>query len=200
MHIQSCTTDSSFAANRSDNIPTLYRINCLFTANVPYRISDNSEDYVHNYISIPSYFQQKNTWVRAACEHEHWKLASFVALPNEIISYILKFVVLNEGDHMIPRLSIVCKRFRDVVAQEEFRRSIHFSWLKSIYNWKNASEDFRRMYFVMYNVKRCHHCRILYKEMLGFGGRGKLGENRHFYSDLLFPGYCGAGCYPDVLT
>ena len=110
-------------------------------------------------------------------------------MPNEIISYILKLVILNEGEYMISRLSVGVK---------EFRRSAHFTCKVSIIGSLNAFENFRRTYFVMYDVKRCQHCRILYKEMLGFDGRGKLGENRHFYSELSFPGYCGAECCPDI--
>ena len=95
---------------------------------------------------------------------------------------------------MIYKLSTVCKHFYTIVKQECFRRSVHFSWLKSIYKWSEASTQFKEENFVMYEIKDCAQCGTKYKEMYGFVGHGVLGEFNKFYSDTSCIGYCSHEC------
>ena len=99
---------------------------------------------------------------------------NLASLPNEILDKIFQYLVLQEGDQMIYKLSTVCKHFYTIVKQESFRRSVHFSWLKSIYKWSEASIQFKEENYVMYEIKDCVQCGTKYKDMYGFLGHGIL--------------------------
>ncbi len=118
------------------------------------------------------------------------------SLPNEIIEKIFQYV-LQDGDHMFLRLSLVCKQFYTIVKQECFRRSVHFNWLKSVYNWSKANKDFKKENFIMYDIKECLQCGTKYKQMYGFIGHGIFGEFRKFYSDTSCTSYCSNECMND---
>lgn len=55
----------------------------------------------------------------------------FQQLPHEIISEILKEVVVATGDSAYLTPSLVCRWFRDVVRNDIFRKAAHFAWLDS---------------------------------------------------------------------
>ena len=102
----------------------------------------------------------------------------------------------NDGDSAIFHLSLVCRRWKDIVASDTFRRNVHFQWLSIVYNWEKASSRFRKEYFVKYSIRECLGCDRLYKDMPGFRGSGK-GSTLVFYSydgDAGHPGYCKQYC------
>ena len=109
---------------------------------------------------------------------------------------IFERVVESDGDRAILNLSLVCRRWNDIVAMDAFRKKVHFQWLSKVYNWKEASSDFRKEYFVMYSIRECLGCDRRYKDMPGFRGSGK-GAALAFYSydeDAGHPGYCTQYC------
>ncbi len=55
----------------------------------------------------------------------------FQQLPLEVLSEILKEVVLEDGDSAYLTLSLVCRLFRDVVTNYVFRKKTHFAWMDS---------------------------------------------------------------------
>ncbi len=59
----------------------------------------------------------------------------FQQLPLEVLSEILKEVVLEDGDSAYLTLSLVCRLFRDVVTKKA-----HFAWMDSkiffVLRWK----------------------------------------------------------------
>ena len=61
-------------------------------------------------------------------------------LPDEVLSEILQFVCDSEGDAAILTLSLVCRRWRNLVSDKMFRRKVHFRWLSSAYYWNKATE------------------------------------------------------------
>ncbi len=55
----------------------------------------------------------------------------FQQLPLEVLSEILKEVVLEDGDSAYLTLSLVCRLFRDVVTNDVFCKKAHFAWMDS---------------------------------------------------------------------
>ena len=84
-------------------------------------------------------------------------------LPDLVIENIFEHVVENDGDCAILNLSLVCRRWKDIVASDTFRRYAHFQWLSKVYNWDKASSDFKEQYFVMYSIRECLGCDRWYK-------------------------------------
>ena len=124
------------------------------------------------------------------------KPAEITIRPDLVLEKIFERVVDNDGDRAIFNLSLVCWRWKDIVASDSFRGKVHFQWLSSVYNWETASSDFREEYFVMYSIQECLGCNRLYKDMPGFRGSGK-GCALAFYSydgDAGHPGYCTQFC------
>ena len=118
---------------------------------------------------------------------------------------ILQLVCKHDGDVAIARLSLACRKWKEIVGGEPFRRSLYFNWLSTVYNWENASKEFKDQYFVMYEIRECFGCNEKYKDVPGFmQQRGSL----TFYSDSAdasHPGYCSEFCarvsgpYSDML-
>ncbi len=54
-----------------------------------------------------------------------------IQLPLEVLSEILKEVVLEDGDSAYLTLSLVCRLFRDVVTNDVFRKKANFAWMDS---------------------------------------------------------------------
>ena len=52
-------------------------------------------------------------------------------LPSELLSLILKEVVLSDGDTAYLKLSLVCKKFQCIITREGFKKGCHFDWLLS---------------------------------------------------------------------
>ena len=107
---------------------------------------------------------------------------------------ILQLVCDSEGVAAILTLSLVCRRWQQLVSDEMFRRKVHFRWLSSVYDWKRASKDFKEKYFVMYEIQECFGCKTKYKVAPGFM---KTGNAIRFYSesaDDAHPGYCSHYC------
>lgn len=101
-----------------------------------------------------------------------------------------------DGDYAILMLSLVCRRWKILVADSVFRERVHFRWLSGVYDWRKASREFKEKYFVMYNILECFMCREKYKCVPGFRQRGSRGALR-FYSesgDDDHPGYCSPYC------
>ena len=74
-------------------------------------------------------------------------------LPDLVIENIFEHVVESDGDCAILNLSLVCRRWKDIVASNTFRRKVHFQWLSKVYNWKKASSNFKEQHFVMYSIR-----------------------------------------------
>ena len=117
------------------------------------------------------------------------------SLPDEILELIFEHVHETDGDAAIASLSLVCHRWQRIIADDVFRRRVHFKWLVSIYNWEKASEDFKEQYFVMYKIEECLGCGARFKSMPGFQRRRKGGSLK-FYSDgdSVLPDYCSEFC------
>jgi hypothetical protein len=125
-----------------------------------------------------------------------WKTGNgLMSLPNELLQHILK-EVLKEGDHKFYLLSLVCKKMKEIVMDESFRRVVHYAWLNSVLNWSDKSIEFKKQYYVMYEIKSCFQCGRTYKEMNGLIGCGKFGVLNKFYSDISNPGFCSHECCP----
>jgi len=122
-------------------------------------------------------------------------VTSLTLLPIELLEKIFQHV-LKDGDFMFLHLSLVCKHFHNIVQQDSFRRAVHFAWLRSVFDWTKASQDFLKENFVMYNIKECLQCGKNYKEMFGFIGQGKFGQLYKYYSDLdaSHMNYCSIEC------
>ena len=117
-------------------------------------------------------------------------------LPDLVLENVFECVVESDGDCAILNLSLVCMRSKDIVARDTFRRNVHFQWLSKVYNWKKASGEFKKEYFIMYSIRECMGCDRRYKDMLGFRGSGKSAALA-FYSDdgdAGHPGYCTQFC------
>lgn len=125
------------------------------------------------------------------------KVGHIQSLPDEILEMILK-EVLKEGDKEYCTLSLVCKQFKDIVTRPYFQQDVHYTWLNSVHDWTNSTDkEFKQECFKMFDIKRCFTCNTMYKEMLGFIGKGKFGECHKYYTDLDFPGYCCKACFPE---
>ncbi|KAJ7376774.1 hypothetical protein OS493_032508 [Desmophyllum pertusum] len=116
------------------------------------------------------------------------------SLSNEILEEIFQHVHEGDGDAAIARLSLVCRRWKEVVGTDHFRRRVHFLWLSTLHDWQKASAEFNDTYYVMYDVGECFGCNKRYKSMPGYqGSRGSL----VFYSDtedVGHAGYCSEFC------
>ena len=91
-------------------------------------------------------------------------------------------------------MSLVCRRWRNLVSDKLFRRKMHFRWLSSVYDWNKATKEFREKYFVMYKIAECFGCKTRYKDAPGFMKRGYA---IRFYSESAddgHPGYCSHHC------
>ncbi|XP_048017700.1 uncharacterized protein LOC125249445 isoform X2 [Megalobrama amblycephala] len=121
---------------------------------------------------------------------EYAVVTTIYQLPLEILSEILRDVILSTGDSSYFTLSLVCRWFRDVVTQEVFRKAAHLAWLDSVANWKNFSPVYRKELRRMYSIRECLQCRALFKSYPpGYRGRGRCGELLDFYSDVC-TGFC----------
>ena len=118
-----------------------------------------------------------------------------------IVSYPIlplhNLTVPIEGDPSIARLSLVCRRWRQLAQDEGFRKVVHFKWLNTVHDWTTASEDFKTKYYVMYEIIRCLGCNRLYKDTAGFSQIGGTRGSLRFYSDsddAGHPGFCTPYC------
>ena len=68
-------------------------------------------------------------------------------LPDLVLENIFERIVESDGDCAILNLSLVCRRWKDIVASYTFRRNVHFQWLSKVYNWKKASSEFKKRVF-----------------------------------------------------
>ena len=114
-----------------------------------------------------------------------------------------------DGDPSIARLSLVCRRWRQLAQDEGFRKVVHFKWLNTVHDWTTASEDFKKKYYVMYEIIRCLGCNRLYKDTAGFSQIGGKRGSLRFYSDSDDAGHLGfctpfcasvSGIYDDPLA
>ena len=55
-----------------------------------------------------------------------WKPADITILPDLVLEHIFERVVDSDGDSAIFNLSLVCRRWKDIVASDTFRRNVHF--------------------------------------------------------------------------
>lgn len=116
-------------------------------------------------------------------------------LPSDLLRQILLDVVFDEGDGAFLTLSLVCRKFCDIVCSQVFRRKYHLAWLDSITDWKSTSPDIKDKYRVEFKLSTCESCGWLYKDTIGYCGDGKKGVYRAFYSDKEFDGYCSMHCF-----
>ncbi|CAB4016762.1 uncharacterized protein LOC103031382 isoform X2 [Paramuricea clavata] len=150
-------------------------------------------------IELPKSFAKKKC---SKHDHDYYtletsKVGHIQSLPDEILEMILK-EVLKEGDKEYCTLSLVCKQFKDIVTRPYFQQDVHYTWLNSVHDWTNSMDkEFKQECFKMFDIKRCFTCNTMYKEMLGFIGKGKFGECHKYYADLDFPGYCCKACFPE---
>lgn len=121
-------------------------------------------------------------------------------LPTELLRQILLEVIFEEGDGAYLTLSLVCKRFHNIVGQQSFRRKAHFAWLDSIVDWKSVSPEVRKEYRVEFKLTKCDGCGHVYKDAPGYCGHGQKGVFTAFYSDREFVGFCSMECYYTVVT
>ncbi|XP_072568812.1 uncharacterized protein [Paramormyrops kingsleyae] len=120
-------------------------------------------------------------------------------LPPEILTKILKDVILSDGETAYRTLSLVCREFRDVIGNDAFRREVHFSWLDGVVNWSIFSSQYRDEYRKAYRITECLNCKSLYKDCPpGYRGRGKRGELLGFYSVLDYTGFCSQDCFFEI--
>jgi len=92
-------------------------------------------------------------------------------LLDAILELVFEHVHETDGDAAIASLSSACCRRQRIVADDVFRRRVHFKWLASIYDWEKASGDFKEQYFVMYKIEECFGCGVKFKSMPGFQQR-----------------------------
>ena len=59
------------------------------------------------------------------------KPADITILPDLVLENIFERVVESDGDRAILNLSLVCRRWKDIVANDTFRRNVHFQWLSN---------------------------------------------------------------------
>ena len=55
---------------------------------------------------------------------------------------VFEQVCESDGDPPIGVLSLVCHRWQRLVQNEVFRKRVHFKWLRTVYDWQKASNDF----------------------------------------------------------
>ena len=65
-------------------------------------------------------------------------------LPDEILQEVFERVCESDGDPAIGVLSLVCRRWQRLVQDEVFRKRIHFKWLRTVYDWQKASDDYKK--------------------------------------------------------
>ncbi|KAJ4937190.1 hypothetical protein JOQ06_001771 [Pogonophryne albipinna] len=73
-------------------------------------------------------------------------------LPEDSIRRILILVVLEDGDPAICTLALTCKQISDIESQQSFQEEAHFSWLDSVVNWRNTSDEHKGNYRRAYNM------------------------------------------------
>ncbi|KAG9263222.1 hypothetical protein AMEX_G23230 [Astyanax mexicanus] len=103
-------------------------------------------------------------------------------------------VVYEDGDAAFLHLSLVCRDFYSIVNKQSFRRKAHLAWLDSTVNWDSITDEVRRECRAEYKLSDCSECKQLYKDIVGYCGRGKEGAYQGFYADQDFPGFCSADC------
>ena len=81
-----------------------------------------------------------------------------MALPHKILERIL-FETMKCGDHMFLKLGLVCKLWYQTTKTNSFREKVHFGWLNCIRDNWDAVPDFKREYYVMYDLRECFDCR-----------------------------------------
>ncbi|KTF73140.1 hypothetical protein cypCar_00042493 [Cyprinus carpio] len=128
-------------------------------------------------------------------------------LPPELLRHILLDVVYEEGDKALLTLSLVCRKFHEIVNHQSFLRKAHFAWLDKVFislffftcvgivDWKSVSPEVRKEYRVEFELTRCACCEYIYKNTFGYSGNGKKGVFTAFYSDKEFAGFCSMDCY-----
>lgn len=52
-------------------------------------------------------------------------------LSDELFEEVFVETVLMEGDKAIEKIALVCKKFKDIVSTERFRKRAHYRWLNS---------------------------------------------------------------------
>ena len=97
-----------------------------------------------------------------------------LALPSKILEKIL-FETMKCGDHTFLKLGLVCKLWYQMTKTNSFREKVHFGWLSRIKDNWDAVPDFKREYYVIYDVRECFDCRKIYKDCQGYNGRGEGG-------------------------
>ncbi|XP_016326356.1 uncharacterized protein LOC107676347 [Sinocyclocheilus anshuiensis] len=117
-------------------------------------------------------------------------------MPLEILGQILLRVVSDDGDMAFMRLSLTCKLFRDIVSETKFKEEAHFMWLDSVVNWSAFSARYREKFRVPYSLTQGLRCCEIFKDCPpGYGGNGRRGVLRGFYSFKDFEGYCSVDCF-----
>ncbi|XP_028395876.1 uncharacterized protein LOC114519898 [Dendronephthya gigantea] len=161
--------------------------------------------YAWKYMAVRLANPQKNVQIPIRKQTEHCneddhatytlkaKVRNILSLSDDGLESVFK-EVLNEGDKGFLTISLVCKRFRQIVGRDSFRRTTHFAWLNSVWEWNSSSKEFKEENYKMYEIKTCFQCGMSFKEMYGFIGNGKYGEFRKFYSTLEYPGFCSKEC------
>ena len=113
-----------------------------------------------------------------------------LALPRKILERIL-FETMKCGDHMFLKLGLVCKLWYQMTKTNSFHEKVHFGWLNRIRDNWDAVPDFKREYYVMYDLRECFDCRQIYKDCHGYHGRGVYNqEGGIFYESNRRPGLC----------
>ena len=59
-------------------------------------------------------------------------------LPDLVLENIFERIVESDGDCAILNLSLVCRRWKDIVASDTFRRNVHFQWLSKVYTHRDV--------------------------------------------------------------
>ncbi|CAM4610516.1 unnamed protein product [Leuciscus chuanchicus] len=106
-----------------------------------------------------------------------------IPLPPEVLRHILLDVVYEEGDKAFHTLSLVCRKFNEIINHP------------GIVDWKSVSPDVRKEYRVEFKLTNCDACGFLYKNTTGYCGNGKKGVFTAFCSDKEFDGFCSMDCY-----
>ncbi|XP_016108317.1 uncharacterized protein [Sinocyclocheilus grahami] len=112
-------------------------------------------------------------------------------MPLEILGQILLRVVSDDGDMAFMRLSLTCKLFRDIASETKFKEEAHFMWLDS--KFFNSNVYPRQDRLQPGASLRC--CEIFKDCPPGYGGNGRRGVLRGFYSFKDFEGYCSVDCF-----
>ena len=95
------------------------------------------------------------------------------------------------SDHMFLKLGLVCKLWYQMTKTNSSHEKVHFGWLNRIRDNWDAVPDFKREYYVMYDLRECFDCRTFYKDCHGYHGRGVYNqEGGIFYESNKRPGLC----------